>query len=100
VGGADLGGVLGGEDPEPVAAASEEGLGLTALLSGEAAPSVLSGEAAPSVLSFWVGLLRLDSGLGDRPLLLDSLVLPGGGDEEGLPSNEDSSSGGRVLRET
>ena len=94
MGGADLGGVLGGEDPEPVAAASEEGLGLTALLSTEA------GEAAPSVLSFWVGLLRLDSGLGDRPLLLDSLVLPGGGDEEGLPSNEDSSSGGRVLRET
>ena len=75
--GADLGGVLGGEDGEPVAAASEEGLGLTALLSTEA------GEAAPSVLSFWVGLLRLDSGLGERPLLLDSLVLPGAGDEDG-----------------
>ena len=76
-GGADLGGVLGEEDAEPVAAASEEGLGLTALLSTEA------GESAPSVLSFWVGLLRLDSGLGERPLLLDSLVLPGGGDEDG-----------------
>ena len=47
-----------------------------------------------------MGLLLFDSELGDRPLLLDNLDLPGGGGEDGLPSNGDSSSGGRVLRET
>ena len=60
----------------------------------------MTGEADSSVLAFWVGLLQTDSGLGDRPLLLDNLDLPGGGGEDGLPSNGDSSSGGRVLRET
>ena len=74
-GGADLGGVLGGAEPGLVALAAKEGLG-----SSEA------GEASLSLLVFWVGLLGLDSGLGDRPLLLVNLILPGGGDVEGFPS--------------
>ena len=62
--------------------------------------SAVTGEADSSVLAFWVGLLQTDSGLGDRPLLLDNLDLPGGGDEDELPPNRDSSSGGRVFRGT
>ena len=39
------------------------------------------------------------SELSDRVLLLESRALPGGGEEEGLPSNTDSLRGGKLERE-
>ena len=54
-----------------------------------------------SISSSLVLLLRFEpeSGLS-RDLLLGSLVRPGGGDEDRLPSNEESCNGGRVDSET
>ena len=54
---------------------------------------VSSGES--SFLDLLVRMSLPELGLSDRSLLLVSLVRPGGGDVEGLPSNEESSSGGR-----
>ena len=55
------------------------------------------------VSSNFVLLLRVMSvepGLSGRDLLLDSLVLPGGGEDEGFPSKEESWRGGKLLRGT
>ena len=46
---------------------------------------------------FWRELV--DSGLGDRALLLDSLDLPGGGEKDGVPANGDSLRVGKQSRD-
>ena len=45
---------------------------------------------------FWRELV--DSGLGDRALLLVSLVLPGGGERDGVPANGERVRGGKLSR--
>ena len=59
-------------------------------------------ESVPrSISSSLVLLLRLESVSGlSRDLLLESLVLPGGGDEDKFPSNKESCRGGKEVKET
>ena len=45
-------------------------------------------------------VLSTEPGLSGCDLLLDSLVLPGGGEDEGFPSKEESWRGGKLLRGT
>ena len=79
----------------------------TGFSTGETKSSVLSSlefvarSESRVFSSSLVLLLRLDpvSGLS-RDLLLESLVLPGGGEEDEPPSNEESCKGGRELRDT
>ena len=73
----------------------EQAGGLIAFTSTVSCSSL--GTSSNLVLLF---LILSELGLSGRARLLGSLCLPGGGEEEGFPSKRESSSGGRLLRET
>ena len=61
---------------------------------------VLRGSSGSSSFLDLLGFSLPALGLSDLSRLLVILVLPGGGDLEGLPSKVESSSGGRPVRGT
>ena len=73
------------------------GVLVDSLVSSSAAGLSSVVTALSILVLFWRELV--DSGLGDRALLLDSLDLPGGGEKDGVPANGESLRGGKQSRD-
>ena len=87
-------GVLGVSSTESSAACSVSSVSLSSM------SSLADLWWASSNFALLLRVLSREPGLSGLDLLLDNLVLPGGGEVEGFPSKEESWRGGKLVRGT